>query len=259
MTVLDERIKGRLKGKTAIVTGGGNGIGKAVCQRLASDGVNLSVVDLREAAVSSTLGLISPVCPQALGLALDVRSEADMEEMVRLVSERFGKIDLLIHSAGILRARDSGPKTLIQLSAREWDEVIETNLKGTFLCNRAVATEMARHRGGQIINISSISGIQGRAFDSAYCASKFGIVGMSEALAEEMRQFGVKVQLVLPDAVDTGLWDQNGPIKAPANSLQPDRVADLIRFIAAQPEEAQFGGAVIAPFGALRGSVRGGL
>ncbi len=258
MRVLDQRIKERLEGKTAIVTGGGSGIGRAVCAKLASDGMKLAVVDMKEAAVESAVIDIESAHPgNTLGLALDVRSENDMDEMVRAVCGRFGGVDLLVHSAGILRASDSGPKMLTQLSVREWDQVVETNLKGTFLCNRAVASQMMLQKSGQIINISSVSGIEGRAFDSAYCASKFGIVGLSESLAEEMRQYGVKVQLVLPDAVNTGLWDQNGPIKAPAYALRPERVADLIRFIAGQPEEAVFDGTVIAPFAAARGSVKG--
>ena len=259
MPGLDDRIRERLSGKTAIVTGGAAGIGKAVCLRLALDGMRLAVVDLKEEAVARAVDELSEIAPGAvMGLALDVRSEPDMEEMARRVVERFEKVDLLVHSAGILRAKDSGPKILTQLSVREWDEVVETNLKGTFLCNRAVASRMMAQKSGQIINISSISGVQGRAFDSAYCSSKFGIVGLSESLAEEMRQYGVKVQLLLPDAVNTGLWEQNGPIKAPSYALDPDRVADLVRFIAGQPEEAVFGRTVITPFGTVRGSVRGG-
>lgn len=258
MPGLDERIRQRLEGKTVVVTGGGSGIGRAVCLKLSSDGMNVVAVDMKEAAASSTVKEIESARPgSSIGLALNVRSESDMDGMVKAVCERFGNVDLLVHCAGILRASGSGPKMLTQMSAAEWDQVVETNLKGTFLCNRAVASRMIVQKSGQIINISSVSGMQGRAFDSAYCASKFGIVGLSESLAEELRQYGIKVQLVLPDAVDTGLWEQNGPIKAPAYALRPDRVADLIRFIAGQPEEAVFGGTVIAPFGAVRGSVKG--
>lgn len=247
---LDGKIRERLKGKTVLITGGGSGIGRAAALLLAGDGVNLAVVDLREDSVASVISELerAGAGERAFGLALDIRSASDMEEMVSAVVSRFGRIDALIHSAGILRARESGPKTLVQLTEREWDEVVETNLRGTFLCNRAVASEMIKQRTGCIINISSVSGLKGRAFDSAYCASKFGIVGMSEALAEELGQYGVKVQAVMPDAVATPLWDQNGPIKAPGESLMPERVAGFIRFILAQPDNAIFGGAVIAPF-----------
>ncbi len=255
---LDGRIKERLKGKTVLITGGGSGIGRAAALLLAKDGVNLAIVDLREDSVGSVVNEIERdgAGERTMGLVLDVRSADDMDEMVNAVVSRFGCIDVLVHSAGILRARKCGPKTLVQLTDREWDEVVETNLRGAFLCNRAVASEMIRQRKGCIINISSVLGLSGRVFDSAYCASRFGIVGMSEALAEEVREYGVKVQVVMAEAVAASLWDQNGPIRAPAGSLQPERVAGLIRFVVAQPDNAVFGGVVIAPFSPAKARVR---
>jgi NAD(P)-dependent dehydrogenase (short-subunit alcohol dehydrogenase family) len=254
-SALDSRIRARLAGKTAIVTGGASGIGKAVCALFAGDGVSVLVADLRQESVDAAVGELAGKGAIS-GMAVDVRSETDMAMMAEEAVRRFGTIDILVHSAGILRARDSGPKTLLQLSEREWDEVIETNLKGTFFCNRAVAAVMAQQKKGMIINVASVSGRKGRAFDSAYCASKFGMMGLTESLAEEMRQYGVRVHALLPDAVDTPLWEQNGPIKAPGYSLAPERAANLIRYIASLPEGVAFGDGLVAPFAADRAAAK---
>jgi 3-oxoacyl-[acyl-carrier protein] reductase len=183
-----------------------------------------------------------------IGLTLDVRREQDMEKMVRQTVTHFGQVDILITSAGILRARGSGPRLVAEMPTAEWDEVIETNLKGVFLSNHAVLPTMIRQRRGQIMNISSTSGRQGRAYDSAYCASKFGVIGLSEALAQEVLQYNIRVQVILPDAVDTPLWHQNGPIHRPAGALPASRVADLIVYLLTLPGDCVLVNPVIAPF-----------
>jgi NAD(P)-dependent dehydrogenase (short-subunit alcohol dehydrogenase family) len=188
-------------------------------------------------------------------MALDVRREEQMEEMARQTLSRFGRIDILVAGAGILRLKGTSPKPLVELSLEEWDAVVDTNLRGTFLSNRAVLPAMMAQRKGQIVNISSTYGRQGRAYDSAYCASKFGIVGLSEALAEEVRQYHVKVHLVMPDAVDTPLWEQNGPIPRPPNALPAERVADLINFLLTLPDDTILLNTTIAGF---RGRRAGG-
>lgn len=248
---MTEHHDGRLEGKVAIVTGGASGIGKETCFVLAQEGARMVIVDLDQGRVNAVVqecqdrfGGETP-----LGLAADVRSEQDMENMARETAGRFGRIDILVHSAGILRGKGSGPKFMHQIDLDEWNAVLDTNLKGTFLCNRAVAPVMINQRSGHIINISSTSGLRGRAYDSAYCASKFGVVGMSEALAEEMRQYGIRVNVVMPDAVDTPMWDQNGPVKVPKRaSLPPERVANVIAHVAMLPEDTLLGHMVIFPF-----------
>jgi NAD(P)-dependent dehydrogenase (short-subunit alcohol dehydrogenase family) len=241
-----------LIGKTAIVTGGAGGIGRATVLALAQRGCSVAVVDRAPERIAQ-------VCTEAdaarqcadggstLALALDVTREEQMQEMARVCREKLGRIDLLVTCAGILRAAGSSPKPMVELSEAEWDAVIEINLKGVFLSNRAVLPTMIQQRSGAIINVSSTSGRQGRAHDSAYCASKFGVIGLSESLAEEVRLHGIKVQVVLPDAVDTPLWDQNGPIR-PELALPPERVGDLIAFMACLPADTILPAPVIAPF-----------
>src|SRR5262249_45956761 len=133
-------------------------------------------------------------------------------------------------------------------------EVIETNLKGVFLSNRAVLRTMIEQRQGQIVNVSSTAGRQGKAFDSAYCASKFGVIGLSESLAEEVSRYGIRVHVVLPDAVDTPLWRQNEPLPNPEAKLAPARVANLIMFLLTLPPDTILREPVIASFGPRRRS-----
>jgi NAD(P)-dependent dehydrogenase (short-subunit alcohol dehydrogenase family) len=239
-----------IRNRVAIVTGGASGIGLAVCERLARAGFCVAVADLNGERVAKTVETLRAASPEArlLALAADVRREPDMTDMARRVLEQFGRIDVLVHSAGILRPPGSAMKILPDLTPAEWDAVVDTNLKGTFLANRAVLPAMIRQKEGQIVNISSTSGRVGRAFDSAYCASKFGVIGLTESLAGEVRQYGVRVFAVLPDAVDTPIWSQNGPIPAPEGSLPPDRVAAVIEYLVNLPPDTTMENVVITPF-----------
>jgi NAD(P)-dependent dehydrogenase (short-subunit alcohol dehydrogenase family) len=254
----EERLHGPLAGEVAIVTGGASGIGRATALALARVGARVVVVDVAPAAVETTVAEIAAATSagrdpassptHAVGLVLDVRREADMEAMARETIEAFGGIDILVACAGILRARGTGPKLAVDTSAAEWDEVVDTNLRGVFLSNRAVLPAMIRRRRGSIVNVSSVAGRVGRAYDAAYCASKFGVIGFSEALAEEVRPSGIRVQTILPDAVDTPLLAANGPIPAPAHTLPPERVAGVIVFLLTLPEDTVLINPVVAPF-----------
>jgi 3-oxoacyl-[acyl-carrier protein] reductase len=240
----------KLAGRVIVVTGGGSGIGRATSLALAREGADVVVVDVNEAGIEQTLAeLNGPDGPgKHIGIVADVGDEGDMERMARRTLETFERIDGLVAGAGILRGRGSWPRPLVEISTEEWDQVLRTNLRGTFLSNRAVLPAMIRQKRGDIVNISSVSGRQGRPHDAPYCASKFGIVGMSESLAEEVRRLGVRVQLILPDAVATPIWSQNGPVPAPVDALPPERVADLIVFLIAQPPDTLLLSPVIAPF-----------
>jgi 3-oxoacyl-[acyl-carrier protein] reductase len=134
----------------------------------------------------------------------------------------------------------------------EWDEVIDVNLKGIFLTNRAVLPRMIEQREGTIINVSSTSGLTGRAHDGAYCASKFGVNGLTKSIADEVRSYGIKVLAIMPDAIDTPMWEQNHPVPPPGNALPPDHVADLIVFLLTQPRDTVLLDPVIVPLGARR-------
>ncbi|HNU70199.1 MAG TPA: SDR family oxidoreductase [Thermodesulfobacteriota bacterium] len=239
-----------LEDAVVIVTGGTVGIGYATCKALAAAGAHVVAVGRNQEKLATLVAEIDRMetGARALTLGLNVRDEKDMEEMARVTMDTFGRIDGLIASAGILRAGEGRLSKFQQMTVAEWDDVIDTNLRGVFLANRAVLPVMINQRSGDIINLSSTSGRKGLAYDSAYCASKFGVIGLSEALAEEARQYGVRVQVLLPGAIDTGMWDQNGPLPPPAAILPVDRVATMIVRMLRLPDDVILAGPIIEPF-----------
>lgn len=229
-------------GQVAIVTGGSAGIGRDVCARLAARGARLAVVgrdpDRLEQVRRECIENGGAEPGDVLTLRLDVRSASDMAEMAARTRERFDRIDILVHSAGVLRPAGAGLMRLDQTPPEIWDEVVCTNLRGTYLANRAVLPMMIEQRSGDILNLSSKSGRRGLAFDAPYCASKFGVIGLTEALAEEVKSYGVRVQALCPGTFETGVWGQAGPLPRPGNLPPSSRVADAIVFLLSLPRDA---------------------
>jgi NAD(P)-dependent dehydrogenase (short-subunit alcohol dehydrogenase family) len=233
-----------LTGRVAIITGGAGGIGSALARALAGRGMRLVLLD-RDA--DKLAALAAEVDTEVLTIACDVASEADMDAMAAATLARFGRIDALITTAAILRGAE-GMRTLAQTSFDDWRRIIDVNLTGTFLANRAVLPAMLAAKYGDIINLSSTSGKQGRAFDGPYSASKAGIIGLSEALSEEVAREGIRVQTLLPDAVDTGLWGQaGGTALKPRHMLSPERVAALIVYLLSLPRDTYLLNSVVVP------------
>jgi NAD(P)-dependent dehydrogenase (short-subunit alcohol dehydrogenase family) len=234
-----------LKGQVAIVTGGSSGIGRATAVRLAQEGTRVVIVGRNDAHVRETVEMVKRLGPRTLpclGLVLDVGCEADMDELARQTICQFGSIDILVHCAGIAKSSGSQrhlPYPVAQLPLAEWDEVMRTNLRGTFLSNRAVLPTMMARKSGIIINLaSSPGGITGQPFAAVYCASKFGVLGLSESLADEVRQYGIKVCALFPDAIETPLLQGSTLERRLGKPLPADRVADLIVCILALPGDA---------------------
>jgi len=244
----------RIQGLVAIVTGGSSGIGRATCLALAQKGAYVVVVGKTASRVSEAVGAVERVAHEncVLGLVLDVRNEEEMEEMTRQTLARFGRVDVLVASAGVGRASSSRdrliPPPVAQMSPEEWNEVVDTNLKGVFLSNRAVLPTMIRQRRGWIINVSSSpGGLYGSPYAAAYCASKFGVLGFSQSLSEEVSQFGVKVQVLLPDATDTPMLEDTGDGTAFGKVIPPARVGDFIVHLLALPQDTVLVNPLIAP------------
>lgn len=243
-----------LAGQVVIVTGGTGGIGLATAHAVAADGGAAVICDVNQERVDQCVAEVAQAsgADRVLGIAMDVRSEEDAKRMVEQTLGRFGRLDALVAAAGILRKRGTPPKQLVKVTLDEWNDVIDINLKGIFLTNRAVLPAMIKQRSGTVINISSVSGLHGRAHDGPYCASKFGVIGLTQSIADEVRTYGVKALAIMPDAIATPMWQQNHPIPPPGDSLPPERVADLILFLLKQPEDTILVGTVIAPLGARR-------
>ena len=207
-----------LNGKVAIVTGAGgrHGIGRAIATRLAREGADVVVTDIPQSldairpedrlegweGLPSVVREIEAEGRQALGLFSDVSDSGQVDEMVGQVLARFGHIDILVNNAGSRPGRDRVP--VVELEEDAFDEVMRVNVRGTYLCSRAVARHMvSRNQGGKIIIISSGAGKRGIARYAVYCASKFALVGFTQALAQEMAAYRVNVNAICPGLVDT--------------------------------------------------------
>ncbi|MBK7973425.1 MAG: SDR family oxidoreductase [Deltaproteobacteria bacterium] len=240
---------GRLDGQVVIVTGGTGGIGRAVCRGVVAEGGRVTVADVGRERIDEVVAELGS--ERALGFPFEAR-EDENHALVQTTLSTFGRIDGLVAAAGILRKRGTPPKPVVQITVDEWDDVIDINLKGTFLSNRAVLPTLIAQHSGTIVNVSSVSGLVGRAHDGAYCASKFGVVGLSQVLAEEVRRDGVRVQVVCPHAIDTPMWEQNHPVPKPGDALPPERVGELIVTLLALPADTTLLNVQIAPLGARK-------
>ena len=240
----------QLEGRVAVVTGGSAGLGRATCLALAAEGARLAIVGRNRQRLEETSAQIAENAAGAMDvitLCLDVTCEKDMAAMAREALRRWDRIDILVHSAGILRAGEPALRRIDQTPVSEWDEVIRTNLRGTFLANRAVLEAMIRQRAGDILNLSSKSGRRGLAFDGPYCASKFGVIGLTESIAEEVRPYGVRVQVLLPGTFQTPVWSQAGPLPTPAELPPAGRVAQTIVHMLKMPADSYLLSPIIEP------------
>ena len=190
-----------LNGKTAVVTGGSRGIGKAVCMELAGHGANivLCYAGNEEAAVE-TVAACEALGSKALAVRCDVSKEEDVKALMDTALSTFGRIDILVNNAGITR-----DGLLMTMREDAFDAVLDTNLKGTFLCMKAVTRTMMKQRHGRIVNLSSVVGLHGNAGQVNYSASKAGVIGMTKSAARELASRGITVNAVAPGFIDTDM------------------------------------------------------
>ncbi|MCX7933885.1 MAG: 3-oxoacyl-ACP reductase FabG, partial [Planctomycetota bacterium] len=196
-----------MKGKNAIITGAGRGIGEAIARRLAAAGANVAIWDVvAEAAQSAAAKVTSDYGVRALGLAVDVACAAAVEKAVETSRQTLGEIAILVNNAGI--TRDS---LLVRMKDEDWEDVIRVNLKSVFLCTKAVARYMCKAREGAIVNIASVVGIMGNAGQANYSASKAGVIGLTKTCAKEFASRGVRVNAVAPGYIQTAMTDKLSP------------------------------------------------
>ncbi|MFP6594232.1 MAG: glucose 1-dehydrogenase [Dehalococcoidia bacterium] len=189
-----------LEGKTAVVTGGAHGLGRAIALRLADDGADVMVADLLGGDAETVADEVSALGRRAASFEVDVSDAGAVGAMVMAIVEAFGRIDILVNDAGV-----SGESALLEMEESFWDRIMAVNLKGNFLCSQAVARQMvAQGEGGRIINITSTAGANARPGASAYASSKAGIIQFTKVLALELGGEGITVNAVGPGMTLTG-------------------------------------------------------
>lgn len=218
----------KLRNRTAIVTGGGRGIGEAICRAFAAEGSHIAVVDLDEGNAKDVAGSL----PSAMAIRADIANQDDITQIVEKTSERFGAIDILVNNAGIALFR-----SVEDCSVEEWDTVLDIQLKGPFLLSKAAMPYMKERKRGVIINMASIAGKTGGIVAGApYSVSKAGIECLTKCLARELAEYGVRANAIAPGIIDTQLTANHPQSFVDAIPLgvkgQPEDVAAAALFLA---------------------------
>jgi len=221
-----EKLK-RLKGKVAIVTGSSSGIGKAVAIRFAEEGAFVVIAARRVSLCSQVATMINGRGGKAVSIPTDIRKEEQVENLISQTAEQCGGLDILVNNAGIF---GGGP--IADTSTAHFDDVLHTNIRGTFFCCRAGFRHMKAKGGGIIINMSSVAGTDAWAGTGPYSASKFAIMGLTKALADEGRSCGIKVCAICPGGVAEDLVDHEPETITNSGKISPFDVAETAVYLA---------------------------
>lgn len=198
-----ERNDFMLKGKVAIVTGSGRGIGKAIALKLAENGADIVINDIPGSDYADdTKKEIEALGVRAIVVRGDVRNQEDVEKLVDTTVKTFGRLDILVNNAGITR-----DGLMIRMSEEDWDMVLDINLKGAFNCIKAAVRPMMKQRSGSIINIASVVGVMGNAGQANYTASKAGLIGLTKTVAKEFSSRNIRANAVAPGFIESHMTD----------------------------------------------------
>ena len=214
-----------LKGKTALVTGGGRGLGKAVALALAAEGVNVAITGRNENNLKSVVAEIESKGVKSSYSVFDVTDKKQVFASLEKLRNDFGKFDILINNAGI--AAFGG---ILEMDEEQWEDIVKTNLFGPYYVVKAVVPGMVEKKSGDVVNISSTAGLKGNALTSAYSASKFGLIGMSESMMFELRKQNIRVTTLTPSTISTDMAKTDLKITDgnPEKVLQPEDFAELV-------------------------------
>lgn len=224
--------------KTAVVTGASRGIGRAIALKLAQDGANVVVnYSGSQAKAEEVVAEIKALGQQAIAVQANVADADEVKALMGAAMDAFGSIDILVNNAGITR-----DNLLMRMKEDEWDSVMDTNLKGVFLCTKAVARQMMKQRAGRIINVASIVGVAGNAGQANYVAAKAGVIGLTKTTAKELAARNILVNAVAPGFIATDMTEELPQdvkdamlAQIPLAKLgQPEDVANVVAFLASE-------------------------
>ncbi len=221
-----------LRGKIALVTGAGTGIGAAIARRFAAMGAETVICGRRKARLEQTAKQIRDQGGKVEVMTCDVSDWASVEALASALERKHGRLDVLVNNAGV--RGPVGP--LHELAPEQWEAILNTNLRGVYYCIRAFAPMMIRSKGGHIVNISSLAGKNPVPNGAAYSASKWGLNGLSYTVAEELRGHGIRVSVICPGSTESELSPQAG--KDHSKMLQPDDVAHVAEMLVTQAPQS---------------------
>jgi meso-butanediol dehydrogenase / (S,S)-butanediol dehydrogenase / diacetyl reductase len=222
----------RLKDKVAIVTGAGGGLGEGICLCLAREGADVVVSDVNMNLANGVVEKVKAAGRKAIAVKTDVRSRSECQALVKTALDAMGKIDIMVCGAGVSgfanRRESTEPPVIESISEEDWNLTVDVNLKGTFHCNQAIAPIFKAQKNGKIVNISSLGGRKGVDFIPHYCATKAGVIVMSQAVALQLAPYNVNVNTVCPGLIWTPMWAEAAYVLGRSNpmlqGLTPDQV-----------------------------------
>lgn len=230
-----------LKGKNALVTGGGRGLGKAVAVALANEGVNVGITGRNEESLKTTVAELEKLGVKAAYSVFDVEEMAQVEQGVASIASQLGSIDILINNAGV---GDFG--SFEEMPVETWEKVMKVNLFGVYYVAKAALPYLKQNKEGDIVNVASTAGLKGAPNMSAYCASKAAVISLSQSLMAELRKFNIRVITLTPSTIATDMSIEGGLTDGnPEKVLQPEDFAEWVRDILKMNRRAMIANASI--------------